>query len=79
MILMTAAATALLFAPAAYFGNISGNEIAAPMAVVVLGGLVTSTLFSLYILPALYLWLKAEPAPDIVTESINVDEAVELI
>ena len=77
-ILMTAAATALLFAPAAYFGNISGNEIAAPMAVVVLGGLVTSTLLSLYILPALYLWLKAEPAPDIVTESINVDEAVEL-
>jgi len=36
-------------------GNIPGHEIEFPMAVVILGGLVTSTLLNLLILPALFL------------------------
>jgi len=33
-----------------------GNEIPAPMGVVILGGLLTSTLLNLFVVPALYLW-----------------------
>jgi len=36
-------------------GSIPGNEIEHPMAIVILGGLVTSTLLNLLVVPALYL------------------------
>ncbi len=39
-------------------GNRPGNEIEHPMAVVILGGLVTSTALNLLVVPALYLWLR---------------------
>jgi len=35
-------------------GNVPGHEIEYPMAVVILGGLVTSTLLNLFVMPALY-------------------------
>ncbi len=35
-------------------GNVPGHEIEYPMAVVILGGLVTSTLLNLFLMPALY-------------------------
>jgi Cu/Ag efflux pump CusA len=54
-ILMTALATALALAPLAINGNRPGQEIEYPMAIVILGGLLTSTLLNLFILPALYL------------------------
>ena len=54
-ILMTALATALALAPLVINGNRPGQEIEYPMAVVILGGLATSTLLNLFILPALYL------------------------
>ncbi len=54
-ILMTALATALAVAPLVFFGNRPGQEIEFPMAVVILGGLATSTLLNLFVLPALYL------------------------
>jgi len=54
-ILMTALATALALAPLALYGNKPGQEIEYPMAVVILGGLATSTLLNLFVLPALYL------------------------
>lgn len=53
--LMTALAVALALVPLVYFGNIAGQEIAYPMAIVILGGLITSLLFSLFIVPSLYL------------------------
>ena len=53
-ILMSAIVTALALLPFALFGNIAGLEIAHPMAVVVLGGLVTTTLVSLVGVPAMY-------------------------
>jgi Cu/Ag efflux pump CusA len=54
-VLMTALATAGALLPLALAGNIAGQEIAYPMALVILGGLVTSTLLTLVLLPALYL------------------------
>ena len=54
-ILMTTGAAGLAILPLVIFGNLPGHEIEYPMAVVILGGLVTSTLLNLFILPALYL------------------------
>ena len=52
-ILMTAAVTALGLAPLAFGMNQPGQEIEGPMAVTVLGGLLSSTLLNLFVLPAL--------------------------
>ena len=57
-ILMTALATGLALLPLALFGDKPGQEIEHPMAVVILGGLVTSTLLNLFIVPLLYLHLE---------------------
>ena len=54
-IVMTAATAGLAILPLVIYGDLPGHEIEYPMAVVILGGLVTSTLLSLFILPALYL------------------------
>jgi CzcA family heavy metal efflux pump len=54
-ILMTALATALALVPLVIAGDRPGHEIEHPLAVVILGGLVTSTLLNLFLLPALYL------------------------
>ena len=59
---MTALATSLALVPLIVAGNIPGHEIEHPMAVVILGGLVTSTLLNLLIVPAVYLRV-AKPAP----------------
>ena len=53
-ILMTALVTALALLPVVFSGNAAGHEIEHPMAVVILGGLATSTLLNLLLLPALY-------------------------
>ena len=54
-ILMTAGATGLALVPLAVSGAIPGHEVEHPMALVILGGLVTSTLLNLILIPALYL------------------------
>jgi Cu/Ag efflux pump CusA len=54
-IMMTALATALALAPLVGYGNQPGQEIEYPMAIVILGGLTTSTLLNLFVVPALYL------------------------
>jgi Cu/Ag efflux pump CusA len=62
-ILMTALATGVALLPILFGGSIAGNELLNPMAAVLLGGLVTSTLLNLFIVPALYLrWPAALPA-----------------
>ncbi len=63
-ILMTALATGLGLVPLVAAGNRPGHEIEHPMAVVILGGLVTSTLLNLFVMPALYLWLGASALVD---------------
>jgi Cu/Ag efflux pump CusA len=54
-ILMTALATGLALLPIVVSGNKPGHEIEHPLAVVILGGLVTSTILNLFLMPALYL------------------------
>lgn len=54
-ILMTALATGLALVPIVLGGSRAGYEIEHPLAVVILGGLVTSTILNLFIVPALYL------------------------
>ncbi|XAS66925.1 efflux RND transporter permease subunit [Micrococcaceae bacterium Sec5.7] len=54
-ILMTTLATGLALVPLVVLGNIPGHEIEHPMALVILGGLVTSTLLNLFVVPSLYL------------------------
>ncbi len=57
-ILMTALTSALALIPLAIRGNLAGNEIQSPMAKVILGGLITSTLLNIYIVPIVYSILK---------------------
>jgi Cu/Ag efflux pump CusA len=60
-ILMTALATGLALVPLVVTGNKPGQEIEYPLAVVIVGGLVTSTLLNLFLLPPLYAWLGEPP------------------
>src|SRR5205814_5131630 len=54
-ILMTTLATGLALVPLVILGDIPGHEIEYPMAIVILGGMVTSTLLNLFVVPSLYL------------------------
>ena len=54
-ILMTALATGLALVPIVVGGSRSGQEVEHPMAVVILGGLFTSTVLNLFLLPAIFL------------------------
>jgi Cu/Ag efflux pump CusA len=53
-ILMTALTAALALIPLAMNGDATGNEIQSPMAKVILGGLLTSTLLNIFIVPIVY-------------------------
>lgn len=59
-ILMTALSSALAMIPLAVGGDLPGNEIQSPMAKVILGGLLTSTLLNGFIIPIVYLMIKRE-------------------
>jgi cobalt-zinc-cadmium resistance protein CzcA len=62
-IIMTALVASLGFIPMAISEG-TGAEVQRPLATVVIGGVITSTLFTLFILPALYrLILRAPPVP----------------
>jgi CzcA family heavy metal efflux pump len=63
-ILMTALVTALALLPLALTSGAAGNEIEGPMAIVILGGLITSTALNLLVLPAFALrFLQLTPRP----------------
>ncbi|MEW5918457.1 MAG: efflux RND transporter permease subunit, partial [Gemmatimonadota bacterium] len=61
-ILMTALTAGLALIPLALGGGEPGNELQTPMAIVILGGLLSSTALNMVVLPALY-WLYGERAP----------------
>jgi CzcA family heavy metal efflux pump len=67
-VLMTALSAALALVPLVLAGNQPGNEIQAPMGVVILGGLLTSTLLNLIVVPALYARF-GRPAEEVVPEA----------
>lgn len=56
-IIMTALTTALALIPLALKGGEPGNEIQSPMAVVILGGLITATVLNLLVIPSVYQWM----------------------
>jgi Cu/Ag efflux pump CusA len=53
-IIMTALTSALALLPLALNGDEPGNEIQSPMAIVILGGLITSTILNIFVVPAFY-------------------------
>ena len=69
-ILMTSLATGLALVPLVVLGERPGHEIEYPLAVVILGGLVTSTLLNLFVVPSLYLRFghKRTAAPVVTSE-----------
>lgn len=60
-ILMTALSTALALLPLVIGGALPGNEIQSPMAVVILGGLFSSTLLNAFIIPIVYTFIHNNP------------------
>ncbi len=67
-ILMTALTSALALIPLAVGGDLPGNEIQSPMAQVILGGLLSSTLLNGFVIPVVYLLLNRK-SPDLLTHS----------
>lgn len=63
-IIMTALTTALSLVPMVLAADHPGNEIQAPMAVVVLGGLITSTLLNIFVIPVVYEWYAKRSEKD---------------
>jgi Cu(I)/Ag(I) efflux system membrane protein CusA/SilA len=72
-ILMTALSSAFALIPLALGGELPGNEIQSPMAKVILGGLLTSTLLNGFIIPVMYFLTNKE----IVREVMQDDEITE--
>ncbi len=66
-ILMTALSSGLALIPLAVQGDLPGNEIQSPMAIVILGGLFTSTLLNMYVVPIVYRMLKKQKAVKVET------------
>lgn len=62
-ILMSAAAATVVLLPLALGGQRPGFEVIHPMAIVILGGLVTSTLLNLFVTPAIYMQFGSSPEP----------------
>ena len=72
-VLMTALSSAFAMVPLVLGGDLPGNEIQSPMAKVILGGLLTSTLLNGFIIPIMYLLTNKE----IVREVMQDDEITE--
>jgi Cu/Ag efflux pump CusA len=64
-VLVTGFTTAAVMVAVLVLGDIAGLEIVHPIAAVILGGLVTTTAFTLHIVPALYLRFGARREPDL--------------
>jgi len=63
-IIMTALTSALALVPLALGGELPGNEIQSPMAKVILGGLISSTLLNAFIIPVVYEKISKSISPD---------------
>ena len=63
-ILSSTVVTGMLVLPLVFFGNVAGQEILHPMAVVILGGLVTTALLNLYVVPSIYAAFGSGAVPE---------------
>jgi copper/silver efflux system protein len=71
-ILMTALTAGLALVPLAFGGGEPGNELQTPMAIVILGGLLSATALNMLVLPALYWMFGDRSAPAAVTPPLLV-------
>jgi Cu/Ag efflux pump CusA len=81
-ILATAVITAAAFLPFAVMGDVPGTEILHPMSIVVLGGLVSATLFTLLAIPAMFLLFtpsRVNELEDLARHLVGEDELRESI
>jgi Cu/Ag efflux pump CusA len=78
-ILMTALATGLALVPLIVTGNIPGHEIEYPMAIVILGGMVTSCLLNLFVVPSLYLQFGQGTSELIAEDATRMPEQVPVL
>ncbi len=63
-VLLSSLAAAVALVPLVAYGAVSGLEIVAPLAAVVLGGLTANLLLNLFVMPAMYLWIASSQQPD---------------
>ena len=70
-ILMTALTAALALAPLVYTGNLPGQEIEYPMAIVILFGLGTATIINLFVLPLLFDGIHKRAEPKLINELLG--------
>lgn len=75
-ILMTALTAALALIPLAVGGDKPGNEIQSPMAIVILGGLLSSTLLNLIVIPAVYMILHKNRGRRPATKSVSNNQQI---
>ena len=75
--LATTVATIAAFVPFLVLGDRPGYEVIRPMAIVLLGGLVTSTLLMLFIVPTLYRRVASSPQGDPAAEPVGDAPALE--
>jgi len=77
-ILMTALTAGLALIPLAIGGGEPGNELQTPMAIVILGGLISATALNMVVLPALYWLFGEEAAPAQNDEGLSFESAQQL-
>ncbi|MGL5919773.1 MAG: efflux RND transporter permease subunit, partial [Bacteroidales bacterium] len=66
-IVMTALTSALALIPLAFGGDLPGNEIQSPMAKVILGGLLSSTILNGFIIPIVYIYIsKSDKSEEVI-------------
>jgi Cu/Ag efflux pump CusA len=70
--LTTVLATAVGVLPFIVLGEVAGLEVARPMAIFIIGGLITSTLVTLFVVPDIY--MRAGPRPEVDTESLSTEQ-----
>jgi len=73
-ILMTALSSGLALVPLALGGDLPGNEIQSPMAKVILGGLLTSTLLNGFIIPIMYLLTNKEIVREVMQDDLIINK-----
>jgi Cu/Ag efflux pump CusA len=74
-LVLTGCTIAVIFLPLLFLSDAPGYEIVRPMGIVILGGVLASTLNSLFVVPALYLRFRPEPSAE--SMSMALEPALE--